>query len=535
MSHLPVLIVGAGPTGLMMACELERHGIPFRIIDKKSEPTQGSNATWIQARTLEIFDTLGIVDCFLKRGHKCETINFYIKGKVSATISLAQIDSTYPFVLMLPQSETEQLLNDRLKESKICVERSLELVNIKQTNHGIMSTIRLSNGDTEDFTSDWLIACDGANSTVREKSSIPFPGEDFPEQFMVADAKMSSFLSTNEIHAFVDKGTIFPERGTLFSAFPWGLNDYRLSANLYLENPRQTFTEQEVREVVAERTYGNYIVKSVSWISPFWIHSKIVDQMQHGSIFLAGDAAHIHSPAGGQGMNTGMQDAFNLAWKLALVIKRKANVSLLKSYQSERFPIVKKVVDQTDYYTNMVLFNKSFFNQLKKLNHEILAHPHLSKKIGEQLTQLDIHYKKSPVINYEGKPNAKSPLQGERAPNVRINDSKKLYEYLSNTLHNILLFTGNNPSEDELDKIIELQNLIKNHFSDLVKTFVITNKHLEKVNNIIMDSIDSICHRYKVSKYCIFIIRPDHYIAYYSTGIDLASIETFLQNYLSIT
>lgn len=534
MSELPVLIVGAGPTGLMMACELKRHDIPFRIIDKKPEPTKGSNATWIQTRTLEIFDIIGIVDRFLKIGHKCEAINFYAKEKALANIPLTEIDSTYPFILMLPQSETERLLNEKLQESKVHVERSLELVNIKQTNQGVVSTIQLANGDTENITSDWIIACDGANSTVREKCQISFPGQDLSEQFMVADAKMSSSLPTNEIHVFFDKGTIFPEKGTLFSAFPWGSKEYRLSANLYLESPRQTFTEQEVREVVAERTYGNYIVDTVSWISPFWIHSKIVDQMQQGPIFLAGDAADIHSPAGGQGMNTGIQDAFNLAWKLALVIKRKANSSLLNSYQEERFPIVKNIVNQTDFYTHMVLFDKSFSHKLKKFSQDLLEHPQLSKKIGEQLTQIDIHYKKSSVINYEEKPNAKSPLQGERAPDATINDSNKLYAYLSNSLHTILLFAGNNPAEHDLDKIKELQNLIEAKFSNLVKIFVVTNKNLKNINNIIIDATNSIHQRYKINHFSTYIIRPDNYIAYFSKGIDLVSIEKFLQHYLSI-
>lgn len=534
MSHLPVLIVGAGPTGLMMACELERHDIPFRIIDKKPGLTQGSNATWIQTRTLEIFDAIGIVDRFLKIGHRCEAINFYANGKALVNIPLTQIDSTYPFILMLPQSETERLLNEKLKESNIRVERSLELVNIKQTNNGVVSTIQLPDGDTENITSDWVIACDGANSTVREKCKISFPGEDLPEQFMVADAKMSSFLPANEIHVFFDKGTIFPEKGTLLSAFPWGSKEYRLSANLYLDSPRQSFTEQEVREVVAERTYGNYIVDTVSWISPFWIHSKIVAQMQQGSIFLAGDAAHIHSPAGGQGMNTGIQDAFNLAWKLALVIKRKANGSLLNSYQLERFPIVKNIVNQTDFYTNMVLFDKSFFSKLKKFSHNLLEHPQLSKKISEKLTQVDIHYK-SPVINYEEKPKEKSPQQGERAPDVTINDSKKLYEHLSNSMHNILLFAGNNPAEADLEKIKELQNVIENKFSEILKMFVITNKNLEAINNIIFDTTSAIYHRYNITHFCTYIIRPDKYIAYYSSAINLTSIEKFLQSYLSIS
>lgn len=532
MSQLPILIVGAGPTGLMMACELERHDIPFRIIDKKSEPTQGSNATWIQPRTLEIFDSVGIVDPFLRKGHRCEAINFYVKGKQIVQIPLNQIDSTYPFILMLPQSETERLLNKKLAESKIPVERSRELINIKQTNQGIVSTIRLPSGETEDITSDWAIACDGANSIVRENCQIPFPGEDIPEQFMVADAKMNSYLPTEEIHVFFDKGTIFPDKGTIFSAFPWGSKDYRLSANLYSPVPRQTFYPHEVKEVVAERTYGNFIVESVSWISPFWIHGKIVKQMRNGSIFLAGDAAHIHSPAGGQGMNTGIQDAFNLAWKLALVIKRKALPSLLDSYHQERHPIVEEIVNQTDHFTNMLLFDKSFFSKLKKYGHELSKNSNLSKKISEELTQIKIHYENSPSINYQEKPGSRSPRQGERIPDVLMEYSKHLYGYLQNTMHNVLIFMGDRPSKINLKSIDELQNLINKKFSDLVKVFVITNKNLPNIDNIIPDSDGAIHQKYHVNAAAIYIIRPDNYIAYYSSKLDPVEIEHFLKQYL---
>lgn len=531
MSQLPVLIVGAGPTGLMMACELERHDIPFRIIDKKAELTQGSNATWIQTRTLEIFDAIGMVDPFLKKGHRCEAINFYVKGNQIVQIPLNQIDSTYPFILMLPQRETEHLLNKKLEESKVPIERSRELTNIKQTNTGIISTIRFPSGETENITSDWVIACDGANSTVREKCQIEFSGEDFPEQFMVADAKMSSFLPTNEIHVFFDKGTTFSEKGTLFSAFPLGSNDYRLSANLYQETPRQTFIEQEVREVVAERTYGNYIVDSVAWISPFWIHGKIVKQMRNGSIFFAGDAAHIHSPAGGQGMNAGMQDAFNLAWKLALVIKGKAPPSLLNSYQLERYSIVKEIVNQTDYFTNMMLFDKSFFNKLNKFSHKLLD-SNAAKKVSEELTQIKIHYKKSPVINYKEKTDIRSPRQGERIPDVLIGSSKRLYSYLKNIMHNILIFTGDNPSKSYLIKMDELQKLINKKFSDLVKLFFIANKNLLSGNNIISDTGGAIHQKFNVGAEAIYIIRPDNYVAYYSHKLDIVEVENFLKQYL---
>lgn len=524
-NHLPVLIVGAGPTGLMMACELARYGVSFRIIDKKSDPTVSSNATWIQTRTIELFDHLGIADRFLKISNLCHAINFYLDGKSLVKIPLNYIDSTYPFILMLPQCETERLLNQYLEESNKKVERSLELIDVKQSDNTVISTIKYPDGHTETIPSDWLVACDGANSTVREKCNMFFPGEDLPEQFIVADAQIESFMSKDEVHVFFDKGAIF-------AAFPLGSNKYRISANLHLTHPRKIFAEREVIEMTQERAHGAYYVKSVSWISPFWIHSKVVKHLQDGSIFLAGDAAHIHSPAGGQGMNTGIQDAYNLAWKLALVSKGKAKPSLLNSYHPERSPVVNEIVAQTERYTKMALFDNRFLTKLQQFERRISRNPmRLSKKIGTQLTQLGIQYKNSPVIDYENI-SGKSLQQGTRAPDVVIDKSMRLYQYLRNSRHNVLLFTGQKSGKNTLKKIIELQKWLSQTYSDLIEIHVISKDKLNNINNIILDVNDIVHEHYHVKNPAIYIIRPDNYIAYCSKNLDSVSIERFFKRYL---
>jgi len=526
--YLPVLIVGAGPTGLMMACELARQGVSFRIIDKNPEQTLSSNATWIQTCTIEIFDHIGIVDRFLKIGHPCDGIHLYIDGKSLVTIPLNNIDSIYPFVLMLAQSETERLLIDRLEEFNKRIERSLELIDVKQDNNAVIATIKHADGNTEIITSDWLIACDGANSTVREKCHIFFPGENLTEQFIVADAKIDSYMANNEIHVFFDHGAIF-------AASPLGPNNYRITANLHLDYPRKIFTEREVIEMAQERAYGAYYVNKASWISSFWIHSKLVKHMRHDSIFLAGDAAHIHSPAGGQGMNTGLQDTYNLAWKLALVIKGKAKPALLNSYQLERYPVVNNIVDQTERLTKMALFDKAFLSKLRKFSSKFLHNEAvLSKKIGTQITQLDIRYKESPAISYDESTSAKSPRQGEHAPDVIIDSSKRLYDYLRNMLHNILLFTGPGPSakKNELDKLKQLQKLLNQIYSQQIKIYIITNEELKDMDNVILDVNNSIHDRYNIKHPSIYIIRPDGYIAYYSKNFNHTLIEDFLKRYL---
>ncbi len=530
--HIPVLIVGAGPTGLLMACELARHGIKFRIIDKKSEQTSCSNATWIQTRTIEILDHLGIVNRFLIAGHKCNAINLYAGGNHLLKIPLDQIGSTYPFILMLPQSETEKILNTYLKELKSHVERPLEFVEAIQEENKVVSTIKHPDGKTETITSDWLIGCGGVSSTVRSTGEFLFPGHDLSEQFLVADAEMSSFLSSDEIHVFFDKGTVFPDKGTILAIAPFGSKKYRITANVYQESARKTLYSHDINDIIRERSHDEYTADNVSWISPFWIHSNIIDHMRDRLTFLAGDAAHTHSPVGGQGMNTGMQDAYNLAWKLALVIKGKAKLSLLDSYQSERYPVICKVVKQTEQLTNMSLFDKIFSTKLHQFCDKISHDKKLERKIINQIEQLDIRYKNSPVIDYHEYVSAKSPRQGKRAPGVCIDQSTRLYDYLRNTQHNVLLFTGLSVSSETIEKIKETQEWLNKTYLNLIKTHIISTQKLKDFKNNIIDVNTAIHNRYGVKNNAIFIIRPDNYIAYCSKSLDTNLIKEFFQKYL---
>jgi len=523
-NDLSVLIIGAGPTGLMMACELARHGISFRIIDKNQNPTVSSNATWIQSRTMEIFDHIGIIDRFTRLSNPCHAINLYTNGKSLAQISLTEMDSTYPYIMMLPQSETERLLNERLTELHGKVERPLKLTDVKQIDNKVISTIENSNGYTDEIVSDWLIACDGANSSVREKSGIYFPGEDLPEQFIVADAIIESHMSKDEVHVFFDKGSVF-------AAFPLGANKYRIMANLNLGIQRKLYTEREVIEMAQERAQGTYYVKSVSWISFFWIHSKLANNMQNNSIFLAGDSAHIHSPALGQGMNTGIQDAYNLAWKLALRIKGKAKSSLLNSYQIERYPVIKEMVNKMESYTKMALFDKNFLKKLNKYSQKLAdKNAKFSQKIVAELTQTHIQYTDSPIIDCTNiKKNLIKP--GMRAPNVIIHSSSRLYNYFHDTKHHILLFLGLNPSKKTLLQMTEFQKLLHHVHPDLINVYLVSPIPLEESKNVILDVNANIHNQYKVKTQALYIIRPDNYIAYCSNQFKIEEIENLFKRF----
>jgi len=524
--HIPVLIVGAGPTGLLMACELARQGVPFRIIDQKPERTLTANAVAIQTRTLEMLDNLGIAHQFLKLGHECKGIQLHQDGKSLARMSFEDLDSNYRFILTLPQSETERLLIEHLEELKKEVERPLELVQFEQQDSGFICKLKDPNDQIKIIQCDWLLACDGAHSKVRELCHIPFPGEDLTEQFMVANTQMSSFLSNNELHLFLNKGN-------MLVAVPFGSHSYRVGANLQ-QSPRKFLIEKEVKELIQERSHGDYDVNSVSWISPFWIHGKIVNTLRQGSIFLAGDAAHIHSPAGGQGMNTGMQDAYNLAWKLALVIKGLAKPELLESYQAERHPVVSQIVKRAERFTKLVITENPVLLSLRNLVFKLLnSHPRISRKVAMRVTQLNIRYKNSPIIYYQDSIHAQAPRPGERVPDVSIGPNQRLHLHLRTPQHKALLFTGPNPNEPAWARIKAMKQWLVQHYSKTLEVFIITAKEVPDMNPIILDDRDLIHHRFKVHAPAIYLVRPDNYLAYCSYNLDPAPLKNFLETYLT--
>jgi 2-polyprenyl-6-methoxyphenol hydroxylase-like FAD-dependent oxidoreductase len=528
---IPVLIVGAGPTGLLMACELARYGVSFRIIDKKAEPTKTTNAAVLHTRTLEILDHMGIVDRFMPLGLHCKGFRIHgTEGQELASISLHQTDSRFQCSLFLPQSQTERLLNERLEELHGPVERKLKLVDVRQESRKIISTIKHENGETETIESDWLIGCDGYKSLVREKSHIPFSGEDLPDEYLVADMLLNSPLSE-------DKGDGFLGTGNIIAFFPLGHHIYRVIARLKRNNSEQPLSEEEVRTIVQNRSNGLFNLKSILWISSFWIHSKIAQRMQQGGVFIAGDAAHVHSPAGGQGMNTGMQDVFNLAWKLALVIKGQAHpFLLLESYQAERYPVIQNVVKITEMMTKLGLRSNSLILKIRDslIKNVFGRSAFLQKRASGIFTQIAIRYKGSPIIDYQNKIEVDPPSPGARAPDVAIgNTSQWLSDYLRNSQHNLLLFTGARLSESDSNQLKDILQKMKENYSATISCFVISPNAISEVDNVIIDPNLSISKAYGCAeKPGMCLVRPDLYIALIANKFDYTKIEALLDKYL---
>lgn len=342
---LDVLIVGAGPTGLVLALWLARLGVRVRIVDKAAEPGTTSRALAVQARTLEFYQQLGIADAVVAAGRKTIAANMWVTGKRVAHAVFGEMGvglSPFPYALVYPQDEHERLLIARLGEAGVEVERQTELVRFEETAEGVAGHLRRADGGEEVCTAAYIAGCDGARSTMREALGVGFPGGTYEHMFYVADVEASGETMNGELHVALDRAdflVVFPLKGE---------GRARLIGTIRqeLEEQAEKLAWEDVSNRVME--WIRIDVRNVNWFSTYRVHHRVANRFRQGSAFLLGDAAHIHSPVGGQGMNTGIGDAVNLAWKLAAVVQGRANAAILDSYEQERIGFARTLVATTD-------------------------------------------------------------------------------------------------------------------------------------------------------------------------------------------
>ncbi|HEY4164682.1 MAG TPA: FAD-dependent monooxygenase [Dongiaceae bacterium] len=345
MMRCDVLIAGAGPTGLALALWLTKQGLKPRIIDKTAEPGTASRALAVQARTLELYRQLDLTDAVVERGHKVPGANFWVKGKPEARIALRDAGeglTPYPFLQIFPQDQHERLLIDRLTQFGIAVERQTELLRFSDMGDRIAATLRGPGGQETECEAAYIAGCDGARSIVRETIGTGFPGGTYRQVFYVADVQASGPALNGELHVDLDEADFL-------AVFPMAAQG-RARLIGTVRNERAQHTETLKFEDVSSRAIENLKVhvEKVNWFSTYHVHHRVTENFRKGRAFLLGDAAHIHSPAGGQGMNTGIGDAINLAWKLVEVLAGRAPDSLLDSYEAERRAFARKLVATTD-------------------------------------------------------------------------------------------------------------------------------------------------------------------------------------------
>ena len=342
--RLDALIVGAGPTGLVLALWMTRLGARVRIIDKTSEPGTTSRAVAVQARTLEFYAQFGIADAVVRDGRRLEAANLWVDGSHVAHLQFGAMGegiSPFPYGLIYPQDEHERLLIDCLAKLGVTVERRTELRGFDQTADGVRARVTRPDGSDESCDAAYLVGCDGAHSTVREALGIGFPGGTYEHLFYVADVDASGPTINGEVHVSIqpsDFVVVFPLKRE---------GHVRVIGTIRSDAaPNRDLTWDDVSQQTIAKT--NIHVERVAWFSTYHVHHRVANTFGAGRTFLAGDAAHIHSPVGGQGMNTGIGDAVNLAWKLASVAQGRANAAILETYESERMPFARRLVETTD-------------------------------------------------------------------------------------------------------------------------------------------------------------------------------------------
>jgi 2-polyprenyl-6-methoxyphenol hydroxylase-like FAD-dependent oxidoreductase len=408
-----VLIAGAGPVGLAMAADLARFGVSVRLVEKAPERTDKSKALVLWSRTLELMDRMGCTAPILTTGRKITAVNVTAGKEPITRITVDGVTTPHPYALLIPQSDTEQLMGEFVTSLGVKIERNIELTGFIASANRVTSTLRHPDGALETFASGWLIGCDGAHSTVRHELGMAFTGETMPSSWVIADLHLSKVPSPEEI-------LISWHRDGILAVFPIIAPRYRVIADLGLTHagvaPPDPTTE-EVQAILDARGPGGITASDPIWLTRFTINERKVSNYRSGRVFVMGDAAHIHSPAGGQGMNTGMQDAFNLAWKLALVSRGLGNEeTLLGSYSSERSPIADEVLKGAGRATEVALMRGEFKQSVR--NHIasfVFGLSPVKKKLAEVLTELSVGYPKSP-LNGGGEHAGVGPKEGERAP-----------------------------------------------------------------------------------------------------------------------
>jgi 2-polyprenyl-6-methoxyphenol hydroxylase-like FAD-dependent oxidoreductase len=387
-----VVVVGAGPAGLVAAAELARRGVRVRVIDKLAQPTDQSRAIAVHARSLDMFDRMGIVDEMVSTGIKATAMQLYAGHSRLFRIPLGGVDSAFPFTLTTAQTETERVLGDHLQSLGVIVERGVELVALAQDDGAAELTVRHDDGSTEQVSTSWVIGADGAHSTVRKVVGTKLAGSFVGERFLLGDVDAEHGLDLDSMHTF-----FAPDGPVVVLPMLDGRMRFLAEVHDAPGTPMNMHPTQDELQAILDRRIGGIRVVRSHWLTSFEIHHARVPAYRWGRVFLAGDAAHIHSPAGGQGMNTGMQDAFNLAWKLAGVVNGQAGDTLLDSYEAERIPVADSVIAFTDRLTRAGTLS-GVPRRIRDVVIRMLSHvPAARRFMANMAEEVNINYRNSPI------------------------------------------------------------------------------------------------------------------------------------------
>lgn len=509
-----VIIIGAGPTGLALACQLIRLGIDFIILDKKESTTPYSKAIGVQARTLEIYEQMDLADKLVFIGAITEKVRMIEGGKVRGEIVLKDIGeglSPYPFLLIVEQGKHEKLLYDFIKLHNKDIRWQNELTDFSQNENGVTAQIKNASGENESTEAKFLVGCDGAKSFVRHKLGLELAGGTFERLFYVADVELDWKFSHEALHVCLAQNTItafFPMRGSdknwrIVGTFPAG----------HKADEGEIVYEEIEKQIIADTELKLDITK-VHWFSVYKVHSRAANKFSEGRCFLAGDSAHIHTPAGAQGMNTGIQDGYNLAWKLSAVINGTADIKLLNSYNDERLANAKHLLKTTDQFFNLGASDDWFLAFFRTHIFPYLAGFAFSldivkKAIFPLVSQIGINYRDSRLSETTGTFSVKA---GDRMPYFLVNE-KSIYDGLREPKFHLISFSDGQQPESDVQNNLDA-------------------KHGELLDFHSLPLYPNIAEIFGTKQSFMVLLRPDNYIGLITNGNATEAVQKYLSEVL---
>ena len=509
-NDVPVVIVGAGPTGVLLAIELARRGVEVRVLDKQPSRSRESRAIGIHARTLEVFHQLGLIEEFLELGHRVDGLSVHTRARRSVHVRFGGLDSPYPFLLTLPQDETQRILDQRLETLGVTIDRAVNVVDLSHDTDRVELRVQRP-GERRERTvlADWVVGCDGARSLVRRRLGVSFDGEDYAQDWLMAEARIDPSLAANHFHVFAYTPQPLP-------VFPLPSGRWRLFLPQVPNRSRaerQAPDMEEIERLVAGRGPADMRLTDPSLLAAFRCYRRSTEIMRSGRVLVAGDAAHVHSPAGGQGMNTGLHDAFNLGWKLALVAQRQSPLALLDTYQAERAPIAAGVLALTHALVRTFAIESRRKRWLRdRALPALMAIPTAERRYTTRLAQLSHNYRGGPLAPTTPRTIGRPIAPGDRLPNVTglQLDRKPAWtlDLLGSPLHTLFVLTGTRADRGAArDAVARL-----GRFTALVQLITITPPAGSRDPFAVSDPHLAAHRRCHAHHGRLLLVRPDGYL-----------------------